>query len=119
MTHTRIAFLTLVVLGCALCFAADNPAVGKWNCTSDDGHGAFLTWSLLISESGGKLSGSIQMSDIMPLIDPKLEGKTLTFKTIVNPNCTINYNVTIEGPEFEGTFECPEVSGTLKGTKQS
>jgi hypothetical protein len=54
----------------------------------------------------------------MPLIDPALDGKMLTFKTFVNPTCTVSYNVKIEGDKFEGTFACPEASGTLKGSKQ-
>ena len=109
----------LFILACAVCHA-QNPAVGRWDCTSDDGHGGVHDWTLTINETDGKLSGSLVESDMeMPLITPKLEGKTLSFRTFVNPNCTILFEVTIEGKKFDGKFSCPEVSGTLKGAKQS
>jgi hypothetical protein len=117
----RFVFLLLavVVLTCVTCVAADNGAVGKWNCVSDDGHGAVLNWLLQVNESGGKLSGALEEAGAtMPLIDPVLDGKSFTFKTFINKNCTVKYEVKIEGNKFEGTFECPEVSGTLKGVKQ-
>jgi hypothetical protein len=40
------------------------------------------------------------------------------FKTFVNPNCTISFQVTIKENSLEGTFSCPEASGTLKGFRQ-
>jgi hypothetical protein len=32
---------------------------------------------------------------------------------------TVETKVKLEGKKFEGKFACPEVSGTMKGTKQS
>jgi hypothetical protein len=31
----------------------------------------------------------------------------------------VETKVKLEGKKFEGKFACPEVSGTMKGTKQS
>jgi len=112
-------WLLLFALTWVVC-QAQNPAVGKWKCTSDDGHGGVHDWTLMINETDGKLTGSlVQAETEMPLISPKLDGKTLRFRTFVNPNCTILFEVTIEGKKFDGKFSCPEVSGTLKGSKQS
>jgi hypothetical protein len=119
MNRALIVFLGTIFLGAALCLAAENPAVGTWDCTSDDGHGAVLSWTLVINDTSGKLSGSLQMTDVMPLLDPKLEGQTLTFKTFVNPSCTISFKTRIEGRNLSGTFACPEVSGTFKGVRKS
>ncbi len=111
--------IVLLMLACAVC-QGQNPAVGKWDCTSDDGHGGVHDWTLTINEVDGKLSGSIIEAETeMPLITPKFEGKMLTFRTFVNPNCTILFEVTIDGNKFNGKFSCPEVSGTLKGSKQT
>jgi hypothetical protein len=111
--------LLWVVLSCAAGQAQQNPAVGKWDCTSDDGHGAVVRWMLTVDSDQGKLAGTIVQSDLaMPLIDPRLEGAVFRFKTFVNPNCTISFQVTIKENSLEGTFSCPEVSGTLKGFRQ-
>jgi hypothetical protein len=110
--------VVLFALACAVC-QAQNPAVGKWDCTSDDGHGGVHDWTLTIKETEGKLSGSLVEAETeMPLITPKLDGKTLSFRTFINPNCTVLFEVTIEGKKFDGKFFCPEVTGTLKGAKQ-
>jgi hypothetical protein len=113
-------YLLVLSLVCTVCLAQQNPAVGKWNCTSDDGHGGVHDWTLTINETEGKLSGSIFEADTnMALINPRLDGKTLTFRTLVNPNCTILFEINIDGKKMEGRFSCPEVSGTMKGTRQS
>jgi len=84
--------LAMVLFGLAGCWAADNPVAGKWDCTSNDGTGQELTWTLVVKEDGGKLSGSlIGGLGAVDLIEPKLEGK----------------------------FGCGEASGSFKGAKQS
>ena len=110
-------FLFLLSLG-LLC-QAQNPAVGTWSCQSDDGHGAVKQWTLTLNGSGGKLSGNIVHEDLtMPLIEPTLEGAKLSFKTFINPNCTILWDLTISGRKLDGKFACPEVSGTMTGTRK-
>jgi hypothetical protein len=90
----------LVLAGSVICLAIANPAIGKWNCVSDDGHGAIRHWKLNIDEMKGKLAGSItglEEGESMPLIDPKFDGSLLTFKTFVNPKCTIAFIVKVDG----------------------
>ncbi len=103
------------------CWAADHPLVGKWDCTSDDGSGQERNWTLMVKEDGGKLSGSLlgTAGEIIPLIEPALEGSMFTFKMEVNANCMVAAKVKVEGNKFEGKFACPEVSGTLKGSRKS
>jgi hypothetical protein len=99
--------------------AGDNPIVGKWAVTSDDGHGAILTWALVVKEEGGKLAGSMSGDNgELQLLEPKLEGNIFTFKAYINNNCTLETKLKIEGNRFEGKFACPEVSGTMTGTKE-
>lgn len=119
MTRTFTLLLT-VVLCCFACWAADNPAVGKWDTKSDDGSGHEQTWTLVVKEDGSKLSGAL-VGDVgeIPLVDPKLDGNTFTFKFVINAQCTVEAKLKIEGNKFDGKFACPEASGTLKGTKQS
>ncbi|HUO60234.1 MAG TPA: hypothetical protein VMU24_06160 [Candidatus Acidoferrales bacterium] len=113
-----LRLLLFALLATAFLSAADKSVAGKWNCTSDDHHGAVLHWVLTIGENQGKLSGEITGDmEPLPLIDPRFDGTNLEFKTFINPNCTVAYHVTVKGDSFEGTFECPEVSGTMKGTR--
>lgn len=119
MRRGLLSLFAVVILACITCVAGQNAAAGKWNCVSDDGHGATLKWVLNLNENGGKLSGAIEDGGTsIPLIDPVLDGKTLTFKTVINENCTVKYDLKVDGNKFEGSFACPEVSGTMKGVKQ-
>ena len=104
-------------------YSADNPITGKWDCTSDDGSGQKLAWTLVVNQDGEKLSGSLiggpDRPGEIPLVDPKVEGDTFTFKIDVNAGCTVEANLKISGRKLEGTFGCAEAKGTLKGTRQS
>ncbi len=123
MTRTSAAFLAILLFSFAVCWAAENPVVGKWDCRSNDGSGQDLTWTLLVKQDGGKLSGSLaggpERPGEMPLIDPKLEGDTFTFKILVNDACTVQATLKVDGKKLDGKFGCAEVNGTLKGVKQS
>lgn len=117
----RIVFagILLLIAFASICLAGDNPIVGKWAVTSDDGHGAILTWALVVKEEGGKLAGSMSGDNgELQLLEPKLEGNIFTFKAYINNNCTLETKLKIEGNRFEGKFACPEVSGTMTGTKE-
>lgn len=100
-------------------YAADNPMTGKWDCISKDASSPEMRWTMVISEAGGKLSGVLNGGqDDIPLIEPKLEGDTFTFKIDVNPNCMVQGSVKVSGKKFDGTFGCTEAKGTFKGSKQ-
>jgi hypothetical protein len=121
MKRAQYLFVLMILAGSVICLAA-NPAVGKWNCVSDDGHGAIRHWTLVIDETKGKLAGAItglEEGESMPLINPKFDGNLLSFKTFVNPTCTIAFTMKVDGKKLDGKFECPEVSGTLTGIKKS
>jgi hypothetical protein len=121
MKRAQYLCILMIVAGSVMCLAA-NPAVGKWECVSDDGHGAIRHWTLVIADTHNKLGGAIvglEEGESMQLINPKVDGQLLSFKTFVNPNCTIAFNLKLDGNKLDGKFECPEVSGTLTGTKKS
>jgi hypothetical protein len=42
-----------------VCWDADNPVLGKWACTADDGAGGKRAWTVVIREEGGKLAGTM------------------------------------------------------------
>lgn len=117
----RIARSVIVTLTAfaALCLAEGNSVVGKWACTSNDGSGNELDWTLVVKQEGTKLAGLIfDRGSEIPLIDPTFDGNVFAFKLRVNGNCTIETKLKVEGDKFEGKFACPEVSGTMKGVKQ-
>jgi hypothetical protein len=121
MKRAQYLCIPMILAGSVMCLAA-NPAVGKWECVSDDGHGAIRHWTLVIADAHNKLGGAIvglEEGESMRLIDLKVDGQRLSFKTFVNPNCTIAFNLRLDGNKLDGKFECPEVSGTLTGTKKS
>lgn len=121
MKRAQYLCILMILAGSVMCLAA-NPAVGKWECVSDDGHGAIRHWTLVIADAHNKLGGAIvglEEGESMRLIDLKVDGQLLSFKTFVNPNCTIAFNLKFDGNKLDGKFECPEASGTLTGTKKS
>jgi hypothetical protein len=118
---TRIFTLLLAVLsiGLALCWAADNPAVGKWDCTATDDAGQASNWTLVVKEDDGKLSGTLSGDPgEFDLADLKVDGNSFTFKVVVN-DATYTVETTIDGNKLEGKYTGPEASGTIKATKQS
>jgi len=113
-----LSFCAVAILTCASLWASDKNVTGKWNCISDDGHGAVLHWVLTVAEEQGKLSGEMAGDmDPLPLLEPRFDGTVLEFKTFVNPNCTVLYHLTVTGDTLQGTFACPEVSGTINGKR--
>jgi hypothetical protein len=119
MTRTLTLFLTIFLFGFALCWAGDNPVVGKWECTATDDAGQTSAWTMVVKEDGGKLAGTLSGDPgEFDLVDPKLEGNAFTFKVVVN-DATYTVQTTLDGQKLEGKYTGAEASGTLKGTKQS
>ena len=120
MTRTLILILTILLLGSLTAWAADNAAVvGQWDVVSTDDAGQTATWTLVVKDDGGKLSGTLSGDPgEFPIVDPKLEGNTFTFKVVVN-EATYTTEGTIDGNKFTGKYSGPEAAGTLKGTKHT
>jgi hypothetical protein len=119
MTRTLTLFLIVLILGFGLCRAADSPVVGTWDCVSTDDAGQNSNWTLVVKEDDGKLSGTLSGDPgEFAIVDPRLDGKTFTFKVVVN-DATYSVETTLDGAKFEGKYKGPEASGTLKGSKHA
>jgi hypothetical protein len=119
MTRKLSLIVMLIVLGCAAGWAADNPVVGTWSCTSVDDAGQSATWTMVVKEASGGLTGTLSGDPgEFTMVDPKLDGSTFTFKVVVNE---VSYSVeaTINGDKLDGKYKGAESNGTLKGNKQS
>jgi hypothetical protein len=105
-----------LVLSCATVRAAENPVVGAWRVVSFGAEG--LTWTLTVKEQDGKLSGNLSggMGEF-PLIDPKLEGATFTFRVSVDDKIYSGEGK-ISGKRIQGSYKGPDDEGTFKGDKQ-
>jgi hypothetical protein len=121
MKSTLVLLLSMSLLGLAASSPTDNPMVGKWDCVSKDVSSPEIHWTLVVADTDGKLSGSLiaDSGDQIPLLEPKLDGDTFTFRIDVNPSCVVQAKVKVTGKKFDGSFGCAEASGSLKGTKQS
>jgi hypothetical protein len=118
MTRTLIVILTVLLFGFALCWAAESAIVGKWDCSATDDAGQQSNWTLVVTDEGGKLAGTLTGDPgEFALVDPKMEGDSFTFKVIVN-DVTYTGEVTIDGKTMTGKYHGAEASGTIKGTKQ-
>jgi len=120
MTRTLTLFLTILLFGSLAAWAADNSAVvGQWDVVSTDEAGQTANWTLIVKDDGGKLSGTLSGDPgEFPIVDPKLDGNTFTFKVVVN-EATYTTEGTINGNKFEGKYTGPEATGTVKGTKHT
>jgi hypothetical protein len=117
MTRTQGWLLTLVVFaGCVLALAATNPAIGVWQVVSTGAED--LNWTLTVKEEGGKLTGTLA-GDVgeFGLVDPKVEGDAFTFKIVVNED-TYAVETKVYGNKLVGTYKGPDMSGSVKGTRQ-
>jgi len=112
-------FLTILLLGSVVAWAADNPAVGTWEVVGTDDAGETANWTLVVKDDGGKLSGTLSgdMGEFT-IVDPKMDGNAFTFKVVVN-EATYTTEATIDGNKFVGKYKGPEAAGTLKGTKKT
>ncbi|HUO31926.1 MAG TPA: hypothetical protein VMU80_22080 [Bryobacteraceae bacterium] len=116
----RTLWLSAIVLLCSIAaWAGDNPAVGKWNCSSVAENGARLDWSLAVKDDGGQLAAVVTMDGTdMPLNETKLDGNTLTFKLRVNDHEVVSFELHIAGDQLNGRFEGHEAGrATITGTR--
>ena len=118
----RTSFVCLIaVLACVALWAAGNPALGKWNCSSVGENGAKLSWSLAVTEDGGRIAAVATLDGTdMTLLDPKVEGNTLTFKLRVNEHEVVSFELHIDGDKLTGRFEGTDSGkATITGTRAS
>jgi len=119
MTRIITLFLTIILFSFAICWAADNPIVGKWDCIGTDDSGQASNWTMVVKDDGGKLTGTLSGDPgEFQLVDAKLEGDTFTFKVVVNDE-TYTVESKLTGNKVEGKYKGPEGGGTIKGTKAS
>ena len=119
MTRMLTLFLTIVLFGSLLCWAADSRVAGTWDVVGTDEAGQTANWTLVVKDEGGKISGTLTGDPgEFTISDAKLDGNSFTFKVIVN-EATYAVETTIDGKKFEGKYKGPEAAGTLKGTKHT
>jgi len=111
---------TTLFLGlAALALAAGNAVVGTWQLVSDSPGGEQYTWTMVIKEENGKLSGTLTGGPGQyPLLDPKVEGDTFTCKLTIDEQ-TYAIQAKISDGKFDGTWKGPTSQGIIKGAKQS
>ena len=116
----RTLYVCLIAL-CAAAFAASNPAVGKWNCSSVGDNGTKLDWSLQVAEQAGQLTAVATLDGTdMQLFDTRLEGDTLTFKLRVNDHEVVLFELHIPGDKLTGRFQGKESGkATITGLRAS
>jgi hypothetical protein len=116
----RVYFVSLIAMfACAAVWAAGNPALGKWNCSSLGENGARLSWALVVTQDAGQLAATVTLdgSDIS-LLDPKVDGDTLTFKLRVNDHEVVSFELHIDGDKLTGVFEGKESGkATITGAR--
>ncbi len=117
MTRILGMLLTLVLIsGCTVGIAAANPVIGVWDVVSTGPED--LNWTLTVREENGKLKGKLagEVGEF-ELVDPKVEGNRFTFKLTVNDR-TYHVETRISGNTLTGAYKGPDLSGSVKGTRQ-
>jgi hypothetical protein len=110
------ALVTALLLLCSLILSA---ADGKWRFTATDNQGNDSQWVLELKTQDGKLTGTLSGDQgTLPLIDPKADDTSITFKVTVNDQ-TYSVDLKIDGDKLEGKFTGEEASGTIKGTRET
>lgn len=112
---TRAALAALILAGIA---AAAGGAAGVWNCAALTPEGEALKFTLKIREEEGRISATLENArGAAPVIDFKLEGSTVSFKTDYDGS---RYTLTlkIEGDKLEGTYTGEPATGRVTGVRQ-
>jgi hypothetical protein len=101
----------------AVAFAAESPAVGKWNCMNVPVAGPESPWTLLIREDAKKLTGSLTDGSVeIPLSQIKLDGNAFTFGFQINDK-PYAFQGKVDHKTLEGRYSGAEANGTLRCTK--
>jgi hypothetical protein len=123
MMRTPALFLTTLLLGFAVCHAAENPLIGKWDCKAVATEtNETTTWTLVVKEERGELTGLMigkgsQTGAELLVVDIKVERSRFSFKVHINRNPHV-IEAKITGKKFEGKYKGAEASGTITGVKQ-
>jgi hypothetical protein len=121
---TRIFTSILLIMLCAVvAIAAGSPIAGTWKCVSTDERGMQVEWTLVVTETAGKLSGSLtiaQTGDQIEILEPVLTGNTFTFKIRINAEEVVELTGHLDGAKIDGSFKGKTSgAGTFKGSRQA
>jgi hypothetical protein len=111
----RTALAALILAGIA---AAAGGAAGVWNCVALTPDGEALKFTLKIREEEGRISATVEDArGAAPVIDPKLEGATVSFKVDYDGS-RYTMALKIEGDKLEGTYTGEPAAGKVTGARQ-
>lgn len=118
ITAVRRLVLLAVVLGLAWAgWAQSASAVGTWSCVATDQTYAKFPWTLVISNSGGTLSGTTTgHAGTFPLLNLNFNGTVLTFN-VTTDDQSYSAKLTVSGTTMTGTYS-GSGSGKVTGTLQ-
>ena len=112
---TRAALAALILAGIA---AAAGGAAGVWNCAALTPEGEALKFTLKIREEAGRISATLESArGEVPVIDPKLEGATVSFKVDYDGS-RYTLALKIDGDKLEGTYSGESAAGKVTGARQ-
>ena len=115
MITRKMVLASLIFAGI---MAAAGGVAGEWDNTALTPDGEALKFILKVREEGGKLSGTADdRRGAMPLIEPKLEDSTLSFKLDYN-GARYTLVLKISGDKLEGTYTGEAASGKISGTRR-
>lgn len=118
MMTSRIARAALAALILAGLAAAAGGAAGAWNCVALTPDGEALKFTLKIREEEGRISATMENArGEVPVIDPKLEGSTVSFKVDYDGS-RYTLALKIEGDKLEGTYAGESATGKVTGARQ-
>jgi hypothetical protein len=107
--------IALILLFSLVLSAADS----KWRFTATDSNGHDTQWVLELTTQDGKLTGTLANDEIkLPLIDPKADDTSITFKIMVN-DLPYDVELKVDGDKLEGKYSGAEANGTIKGTRET
>ena len=110
---------TLAIALILVCSSLLSATDGKWRFTATNNQGNDSQWVLELKTQDGKLTGTLTGDQgALPLIDPKSDDSSITFKVVVN-DVTYDVNLKVDGDKIEGKFSGGEATGTIKGTRET
>jgi hypothetical protein len=110
---------TLTIALILLCSLVLSAADSKWRFTATDSGGHDSQWVLELKTQDGKLTGTLANDEItLPLVDPKADDTSITFKVVVN-EVTYDVELKVDGDKLEGKYSGAEANGTIKGARET